>query len=31
MISGLKYLMAQVKLKVFMPLIKVWSLYSAKP
>jgi len=29
MIRGLKYLVAQVKLKVFKPLIKVWRLYSA--
>jgi len=29
MIRGLKYLMAQVKLKVYKPLIKVWRLYSA--
>jgi hypothetical protein len=29
MFRGLKYLMAQVELKVFKPLIKVWRLYSA--
>jgi hypothetical protein len=31
MIRGFKYLTAQVKVKVFKPLIKVWHLYSAKP